>query len=193
MKKGFMIAVFILLFGTGCLTSPMPRQSSAQPPPEGGVFPEIALPVPEDVEARKYLGVDGGETFRISDVDAQVVIVEIFSMYCPYCQQEAPRVNELYDLISQRGLKDKVKIFGIGASNTLYEVNTFKEKYHIPFPLLPDPELTLHRDLGNVRTPYFIVVDLKNGSRKVVYSKLSSFGDPKDFLDLIVKETGLSS
>lgn len=52
-----------------------------QPPPEGGTLPEVLLPVPEDPVQRAYLGLKQTGDFRIPDIAAEIVIVEIFSMY----------------------------------------------------------------------------------------------------------------
>ena len=52
-----------------------------KPPAEGGILPEIILPVPEPLELQQYLGVAGKETFAIPEINAEVVIIEIFSMY----------------------------------------------------------------------------------------------------------------
>ena len=51
------------------------------PPPEGGVLPEITLSVPQSPEHQEYLGLAGKKTFKIPDIKAEVVIIEIFSMY----------------------------------------------------------------------------------------------------------------
>jgi protein-disulfide isomerase len=53
------------------------------------VFSEITLPVPEKAGEREYLGLTGTSRSDIS-IKADLVILEIFSMYCPYCQKEAP-------------------------------------------------------------------------------------------------------
>jgi hypothetical protein len=52
-----------------------------KPLAEGGVLPEIILHVPEHLELQQYLGVAGKETFAIPEIKAEVVIIEIFSMY----------------------------------------------------------------------------------------------------------------
>ncbi len=65
--------------GIFLLTASFSRADS-QPPAVGGVLPEFELSVPRSDEHRKYLGV-GGETFTIPEIKAEVVIVEIFSMY----------------------------------------------------------------------------------------------------------------
>ena len=102
-------------------------------------------------------------------------------------------MNELYQAIEKRrDLKDKMKIIGIGTGNTNFEVDFFRKKYEVPFPLFSDEDYTIHKAMGEVRTPYFIGVRLKgDGSTEVFYSKLGGFGDPKDFLDLMVKSSGL--
>jgi hypothetical protein len=52
-----------------------------EPPSEGGTLPDFVLPVPEDPAHRQYLGLNPGGDFRIPDVQAEVVIIEVFSMY----------------------------------------------------------------------------------------------------------------
>lgn len=44
----------------------------------GDPFPDIKLPVPKDKSLQKYLGVSGEGTFRIQDIQAEVVIIQIF-------------------------------------------------------------------------------------------------------------------
>jgi len=134
----------------------------------------------------------GSGTFKINQIKADVIIIEIFSMYCPYCQGEAPNINNLYDLIEKNpSYKNKIKIVGIGINNSLFETDIFKNKYKIAFPLIPDGDFKLHKTIGQVRTPYFIVVKLKAGKTEVIYSKLGALGDNKTFLEEIVKSAGL--
>ncbi len=55
--------------------------ADSQPPAVGGVLPEFTLPVPKSDEHRNYLGVGGKAAFSIPEIRADVVIIEIFSMY----------------------------------------------------------------------------------------------------------------
>ncbi len=160
-------------------------------PVKGESLPEISLPVPKNKEEKKYLGIKEKDFFKISKIDADIVVLEIFSMYCPYCQKEAPLVNELYDLINKNDLiKDKIKIIGIGAGNTEFEVDVFKDEYNVPFPLFPDESFSVHKCIGEVRTPYFFVYKIKaDGSTKIIYSKVGTIEDPEIFLDHIIKES----
>jgi peroxiredoxin len=160
---------------------------------KGSVFPAITLPIPEKDAERAYLGLSGKGTFTISQIKTEVVILEIYSMYCPYCQKEAPLVNDLYEAIAKKpGLKEKIKIIGIGAGNTTFELDIFRNQYNIQFPLFADESFTVHKKVGEVRTPHFFVLKLNtDGSNKIIYSKVGSIQDPVQFLDLILQESGL--
>ncbi len=175
----------------GILIGSSSNAQRVNPPSEGGSFPDIMIPAPSSAEAQKYLGLKAKEKFKVSEIKAELVIFEVFSMYCPHCQREAPSVNELYRLIDGRpDLKGKIKVVGLGAGNNSFEVELFSKKYDIPFPLIPDVDLALHRALGEVRTPYFIAVKLgRGGQSKVIYSKVGSPGDPSQFLDLLLQRS----
>jgi peroxiredoxin len=163
-----------------------------KPPAVGDVFPEVKFPVPGESDYRTYLGLSEGDYFSIQDIKAKVVIVEILSMYCPHCQREAPRVNEVHDLIEKDpSLKGAVKLIGIAAGNSAYERKVFRERYSIPFPLFEDPDFELHDILGGVRTPYFIGVRIDDGVPRVFYSKLGGFDRADEFLKMMVGLSGL--
>ena len=55
--------------------------AEVKPPAEGGVLPAIVLRVPDNPELQQYLGVNGVKTFTIPEINAEVVLIEIFSMY----------------------------------------------------------------------------------------------------------------
>jgi hypothetical protein len=102
-------------------------------------------------------------------------------------------VNELYQAIQKRAdLRDRIKLIGIGAGNTPFEVEFFRKKYKVLFPLFPDEDLTIHKLLGEVRTPYFIGVKINDdGSHKVFYSKLGGFKQADQFLASMIKLSGI--
>jgi hypothetical protein len=55
--------------------------AEVKPPAEGGKLPAIVLRVPDIPELQQYLGVSGKKNFTIPEIEAEVVLVEIFSMY----------------------------------------------------------------------------------------------------------------
>ena len=67
-------AICFFLFGT-------PAAAAFPPPAVGGQLPEIKLAAPLDTELQLYLGVSGKQTFAIPEIKAEIVLIEIFSMY----------------------------------------------------------------------------------------------------------------
>ena len=115
----FIAAVFLLVWQCGTVVA-------KGPPREGDTLPEITLAVPEDRGQRDYLGLSDADRFQIPEIQAKVVIIEIFSMYCPHCQRAAPEVNKLYDLIEKDPkIKPVVKVIGIGAGFECGNLNGF--------------------------------------------------------------------
>jgi peroxiredoxin len=188
------ITVILKLFIFICLTFYAHTiQAGGLTPLKNEIFPDITLPIPDNAAEKNYLGLEGKDSFAVSRIKADLVILEIFSMYCPYCQREAPIVNELYRIINQRkDLKDKIKIIGVGAGNNRFEVDVFRNQFNIQFPLFSDESFFVHKTLGEVRTPYFIVIKMNtDGSNRIIYSKVGSIHDANEFLDAILKESGL--
>jgi len=180
---------FIVIYGLMCLSSAF-AEAFADMLPEGGVMPEISLTAPELPEHRTYLGLAEQGRFDISQIKADVLIIQIFSMYCPHCQREAPSVNSLHQRIeNDRNLKDKVRMIGIGVGNSDFEVNFFRKTYHVLFPLFSDPDFSIHKKVGEVRTPYFICIKSnKDQTHRIFYSKLGPVGDADAFLNLISQQ-----
>ena len=56
-------------------------RATSQPPSVGGQLPEFTLPVPKSDEHQEYLGLAGKDNFKIAEISAEIVIIEIFSMY----------------------------------------------------------------------------------------------------------------
>jgi thiol-disulfide isomerase/thioredoxin len=188
-KKLLPLTIMALLFSIIILSA----MAANKPPEKGEVLPVINLPVPKNPDERNYLGLPGSGLFKIPQIKAKVVIIEIFSMYCPYCQKDAPGVNELYRLIENNAdVKNKIKLIGIGAGNSSYEVEIFKKTYNVPFPLFPDKDFIIHQACGEVRTPYFMVVKInEDGTHQIVHSQLGNYPGAEPFLDLVLKASGL--
>ncbi len=152
--------------------------------PVGATFPDVSLGSDLPDAHRSYLGVgkkDG--PVRLADVTAPVVILEIFSMYCPHCQREAPVLNDLYALLERGGHADTVKMLGIGAGNSAMEVDIYRNKFQTPYPLVADQKFEVHDACGKVGTPYFYVLAKKPGETAytIVLSRLGRMDSPESF------------
>lgn len=181
MKK---ITLFLAILAV--LSFIAPAAQAAQPA-KGGTLPDFTLNTKNSGE-RSYLGVGSGP-FRVSDIKSNLVIVEIFSMYCPHCQKDAPNVNQVYTKIeSDPALKGRIKIIGIGAGNSQLEVDTFRQRYKVPFPLFPDKDFQIHDLLGQPRTPFFIVLNLQPGTKeRIIETHLGPYESPDQFLNSVLK------
>ncbi|MBN1673770.1 MAG: TlpA family protein disulfide reductase [Kiritimatiellae bacterium] len=157
----------------GCGGGKKSTEPSAGQIPEPVPFAQIAqirLPPPAIAADKAYLGLagpDGG--FALAEVKAEVLLVQLFDMYCTNCQKDAPAVNELYARVQACTLKDRVRFLGIGKRNTPTEVEIYRERYTVQFPLFPDPDMKNTKLLGIEHTPGFLVVDLKN--RRVLHEQ----------------------
>lgn len=155
----------------------------------GNQLPTVKLTTPKDQSLRRHLGLREKESFTVDEIKCEILIIEIFSMYCPHCQKDAPAINELYELIeSDEKVAGRVKLIGIGTGNSAFEIDVFKKKYKIPFPLFADADFAIHEDLGNVRTPYFIgICNQGKMKNRVFFSQLAGFKGAKEFLNNVLE------
>ena len=191
MKKKRILLVLVVLIPF--FTFGNQNQAANLPPVKGSVLTAFNLPFPKELSERDYLGLSGQGFFKLPQIKARVVIIEIFSLYCPPCVKLAPRVKELYQTIeSNPELNGKIKLIGIGAGNTVNEVQHFQRITEAPFPLFPDSDFHIHEALGGVRTPYFIVIKIHDDrTHEVIYSELGGFTNVQQFLDFLVTASEL--
>jgi thiol-disulfide isomerase/thioredoxin len=186
-----LILVVILLCVLGCASAP---SSSPSPPviTSNTSHETFVLPALDDPAQRAYLGVETTGAFQLAAIRTQVLIIEVFSMYCPHCQREAPNVNQLYRRISEdRYLKNRIKLIGIGVSNTTYEVNQFRTSFEVLFPLFPDRSRDIARQLTVRQTPTFIGFVWENGTPRQFLHAPGSIGKVDEFLARVVRLAGL--
>lgn len=159
----------------------------------GGVFPDVSLVGEVSPEAAAALGVAAGKgPTALHAVRTEILVVEIFSMYCPYCQKDAPVVNGLNDLINKRGLSNRIAIIGVGAGNSDTEVGVFRKKFGVPFPLFSDADFVVHKKVGEVGTPFFYVLKKQPDGRYVIVdASLGVITEPANFLSRITRLAGI--
>ncbi len=190
------ISILVALLLVGCAAT---EQREVEPPKleEPVAIDSLAIPLPRPSSESDaaYLGLaDVEESFHMDQIRARVLVIEVFDMYCRFCQGMAPTVDEVYELNLRSGFGDEVKMIGIGRMNTALEVSAFKEKYDVKFPLFPDHDLSITRALQaqDEGTPHFIVIKMAPGDRvRVVHTRTGAFEDPEAFYDDILERSGL--
>jgi len=127
---------------------------------KGMKLSEFSLSVPESTEVQKYLGLKNTNPFFLSQVQAKIIIVEFYSIYCAACQKQAPLNNKLYKYIQGSSkLKNDVKMIGIGLGNKPFEIKYFREAHNVRFPLFPDADKNILNKLGIKVTPITILME----------------------------------
>ncbi len=181
----------IIALLSSALTGPLSAASVS--PVNGGKLPVINLPVPKDSHQKDYLGLSGDGFFKVHEIKAKGILIKIFNLYCPICQSTASAMAEIYGQIENNpDLKDKIKLMGIGAGNTVSEVELFRQTYNIPFPIFSDEDFRIHHLLGEVKTPFFIAIKMgRDGSQEIVHTHSGGFTDAQAFLDLMVEAYGI--
>jgi hypothetical protein len=124
----------------------------------GKILPKFQLNAPGSLDEQKYLGLEDSEPFYWSQISAEIIILEIFSIYCPHCRQQGPVLNRIYKFIQEdAALKDGIKMIGVAAGGDQEKVGRWKTTLHVPFPLFPDPETTLWQKLGKPGVPCTLI------------------------------------
>ncbi|MCX5657855.1 MAG: redoxin domain-containing protein [Candidatus Omnitrophica bacterium] len=156
-------------------------------------YSRLELTSPTDTKELDYLGLTANRSvFLVSEIKADVIIVELVTAYCSYCEGKISRLNEVYQLVQKSPYSEKIKIIGVGMSNTERELNLFKEKYNIPFPLFADPENRIYTVSGRVDMPHWVVLKSdQNGEMKEIYSASRELPEPKAFLDMILEKSNI--
>jgi len=189
LNRFLILSLLVILFLT-FHTTPFAANASLM---KGEKLPAINLPIPKNSDEKIYLGLSGEGVFKISQVKAQAVLIKIFNLYCPICQSTAGAMNEIYKQIENNpDLKGKIKLIGIGVGNNPLEAEVFKQNHNISFPIFPDEDFTIHKALGEVRTPFFIAVKM-DGERapEIIHTHLGGLTDARAFLDLMVEAYGI--
>ncbi|MFW6217147.1 MAG: peroxiredoxin family protein, partial [Desulfohalobiaceae bacterium] len=158
MYSCFRLIIILLLMAFVC--SGFGLAQAAQEFEAGDRLPELQLEYPEQEQWISYLGLESEqESFSLGQIQGRILVLQIFSMYCPVCQKEAPEVNQLFDLLQEQGLQDSIKLLGLGAGNTKLEVEVFQEKFQVEFPLFADSDYEQYDIFGEVGTPFFLVLE----------------------------------
>jgi peroxiredoxin len=136
---------------------------------KGDAFPEVALKSPSQAKDRAYLGISAGDQFKVKDLKAEVILVEIFDVYCLPCQKQAPLYKKLFGMIqSNPAARDQIKMIGIAVGNDESEIKKFQEHFQIPYPIISDPKLILHEAVGGPPAPFAIIVRKEPGGKSAL-------------------------
>ncbi len=126
----------------------------------GMTMPAIKLGAPNSAADKEYLGLASEEGFTLSEVQGNLVLIELFNAFCGTCHKNAPNFNKLYKVISDdSALSKDIKVLGIGVGSKAKHVEAYKQKFRVPFPLFPDVKKVIFKELGSPGYPFTILAD----------------------------------
>ena len=160
MRLSVMIRPLALSLLLSLLLTSRPHTAAASPLLErGDLFPEVAMPAPDDPGLRAYLGLPDRPEFTLSQVEGDVVLVEILNTLCPHCRRQTGPNNELYRRIeNDPATRGRIRLLAVAVANNRAQIEQFVATYQVPFPVIADQHFTLHRAIGGSRTPFSIYV-----------------------------------
>lgn len=127
---------------------------------EGAPLPSFKMNMALSPGMMQYLGLKAEPDFTLSQIDSKLVVIEVLSALCEECHKNAPRVNKLYNIISNDSeLNSHVKLLGIAVGNDTKLVDAYKNTYKVKFPIVADPKDDINKRLGNIATPSIIITD----------------------------------
>jgi thiol-disulfide isomerase/thioredoxin len=132
-------------------------------------------------EEANYLGVPAGKPFKLDQVGAPFVLVEIFATGCSHCYAHAPHMNELFDMINKDpDTAKKIKMIGLASGDSPDNVASWKKQLKVPFALVADPDNKTTGKIDIMGTPTTILLNKKGD---VLYAKPGAFPDVQGFLN----------
>jgi hypothetical protein len=160
---------------------------------KGEAFPDVALKTPSQAKDKAYLGISGGATFTIKDLKAEVILVEIFDVYCLPCQKQAPLYKQLFGMIqSNPAAREQIKMIGIAVGNDEAEIKKFQDHFQIPYPIIGDQKFVLHEAIGGPPAPFAIIVRKDPGGKSALVAD-THLGLNTDMQGLFKKLQSLAS
>lgn len=133
------LLVAAAVFGALIAALVLQRAPGATPLQLGGPAPDFEL---ETLE---------GPPLRLSELRGQVVFVNFWATWCPPCREEAPALQRIYRELRYEGLE--ILAISIDAPNDRDAVASFRDEYGLAFPILLDPDQSVHAAYGVTGVP----------------------------------------
>jgi len=166
----------------------------AAKPKAGDAIADVEVKAKLKPAEAAYLGLaEGAQSFRLSQIKAEALLVHIYSMYCPRCQAEALAVNRVFERLAGSPQGQKFKFASIAAGNSPFEVEVFRKKFQSPMPLIADPDYALHKAFMAVGTPSYFVLKRAPGGKgfTVLFALEGQFEDENAFFEQVLRAAAL--
>jgi peroxiredoxin len=137
--------------GTGTGEPATTHSDPAGPPEVGGIFPDFELP---DLQ---------GNTRRVTQGDAKILVINLWATWCEACMIEMPSLQKLDDQLGSEG----IRVVTISMDEEFKtEVPPVVKRLGLRVPVFTDPDLTVGNELEVDMIPITYVV--ARGSQRIL-------------------------
>ena len=121
-----------------------PSVGSTSAPQAGFTAPDFTLKTP------------AGETYTLSELKGNAVLVNLWATWCPPCRAEMPAIQKMYDEYKDQGFV--VLAVNSTVQDSVIEIPTFTSEYSLNFPILLDElgDVTRMYQVRSLPSSYFI-------------------------------------
>jgi thiol-disulfide isomerase/thioredoxin len=126
---------------------------------------QVGQPMPK----LSFQTLDGAQTTLVPAA-GRVTFVNVFATWCPPCKAETPDLAAFAVRESAKG----VDVIGIDQEETPAQVQGFRERYHIAYPMLIDTGRETKDVLGARIIPRTIVIDGTGTVRAIVSGPMTA-------------------
>ena len=120
------------------------------------------------------------KAFKVSDIKAQMVIIELMSSRCPHCQANAPIMNDIYKKMQRDSSLADVKVFAIALADDKAGLETFKKQFKTSFPVLLDESLEITHSMTGLATPTTMIVSTEES--RILFIHAGEIPDADKFI-----------
>lgn len=156
---GLLLFISFLLFW-GCESDNQSQKEGPTQPLEQLDSGSAQLyPAQREAKARNFeVTLLSDETFKLSDYEGQVVLLNIWATWCAPCREETPDLQELYEKYKEEGLM----ILGVSIDEQGESVvRPFIEKYEVSYPIVIDDGTIMDKYGPTMGIPTTYVINKK--------------------------------
>jgi cytochrome c biogenesis protein CcmG/thiol:disulfide interchange protein DsbE len=155
------IILYILLLIAGAAWTLIARDRTGTSSSTGIAAPQVGFAAPDF-----SLQTTEGETYTLSALRGQAVLINVWATWCPPCRAEMPVIEKLSQEYKDKGLV-------VLAVNSTFQddpaaIRPFAEKYKLSFPILLDEKGNVTRSYQVNALPSSFFIDRQGVIREVV-------------------------
>jgi len=144
---------------------------------------KVVLAAPASDKAKHDLGLKKIRTFPLSEINTQFIVLGYYGIKCPYCHEQAPISNQIYEMIRHDPeLKKDVTMIGVIVGSNPADTAVYASKYRIRYPMMNDPFFDIYRKLDKPSVPLTLLLTNRG---EILESVTGVMRDPKEFVKKI--------